>query len=188
MALRRSGHQWRQARRRSVRCRVVMHLFPNHAGSTRRTKDVTLRVAIGGFGAIGKVVARRLDEGIDGLTLAAVAARDVARAKAGMEGFARKVPVMPLAGLWQFADVVVECAPAAVLRELAEPALEHGRTAMVLSCGALLDNFDLVDLARRHGGRILVPTGALLGLDAVAAAAEGGIGSVRMVTRKPPGG
>ncbi len=59
---------------------------------------------------------------------------------------------------------------------------------MVLSCGALLDNFDLVERARRHGGRILVPTGALLGLDAVAAAREGEISKVHMVTRKPPGG
>jgi aspartate dehydrogenase len=33
-----------------------------------------------------------------------------------------------------------------------------------------------------------VPTGALLGLDAVIAAAEGTIHSVRMITRKPPGG
>jgi len=33
-----------------------------------------------------------------------------------------------------------------------------------------------------------VPTGALLGLDAVAAAAEGTIHSVRMTTRKPPRG
>ena len=32
------------------------------------------------------------------------------------------------------------------------------RTVIVLSCGALLDNFDLVELARRQGGRILVPT------------------------------
>ena len=149
---------------------------------------MTLRVAVGGFGAIGKVVARRLDEGIDGLALAAVAARDAARAEAAMEGFRHKAPVMPLAQLWQFADVVVECAPAAVLRELVAPALSHGRTVMVLSCGALLDNFDLVDLARQNGGRIVVPTGALLGLDAVNAAAEGGIANVRMVTRKPPGG
>jgi len=33
-----------------------------------------------------------------------------------------------------------------------------------------------------------VPTGALLGLDAVAAAAEGQVHSVRMTTRKPPQG
>jgi aspartate dehydrogenase len=149
---------------------------------------MTFRVAIAGFGAIGKVVAQRLDRGIDGLELAAVAARDVPPAKAAMAGFVRPVPVVPLARLWENAEIVVECAPAAVLREIAEPALGHGRIVMVLSCGTLLDNFDLVDLARRNGGRILVPTGALLGLDAVIAAAEGGIASVNMITRKPPQG
>ncbi len=145
-------------------------------------------IAIGGFGAIGEVVARRLDRGIEGLQLTAVSARDAARAEAAMVDFTRPVPVAPLARLWEYADIVVECAPAALLRGIAEPALAHGRTVVVLSCGALLDNLDLIDLARRHGGRILVPTGALLGLDAVAAAAEGGISRVNMVTRKPPSG
>jgi aspartate dehydrogenase len=147
-----------------------------------------LRVAIGGFGAIGKAVARRIDEKIEGLSLTAVSARDMARAEATMAGFARRVPVVPLARLCEHADIVIECAPAHLLREVVEPALGSGRLVMVLSCGALLDNFDLVELARGHGGRILVPTGALLGLDAVAAAAEGGISSVHMITRKPPGG
>src|SRR5215831_12144786 len=96
-----------------------------------------LRVAIGGFGAIGKTVARRLDQGIEGVTLTAVAARDVARAQAAMTGFARAVPVLPLTQLCECADIVVECAPAAVLRELAEPALGRGRIVLVLSCGAL---------------------------------------------------
>jgi aspartate dehydrogenase len=145
-------------------------------------------VAVGGFGAIGQVVARRLDQGIEGLTLTAVAARNIPRAEAVMADFARQVPVVPLAQLWKEADIVVECVPAALLREIAEPALAHGRTLIVLSCGALLDNFDLVDSARLCGGRIIVPTGALLGLDAVAAAAEGGISKVNMVTRKPPHG
>ncbi len=146
------------------------------------------RVAIAGFGAIGKVVAAALDRGIEGMTLAAVSARDIARAEEAMAGFARPVPVLPLARLGEVADIVVECAPAAVLRDIAEPALAQGRTVIVLSCGALLDNFDLVELARRHGGRILVPTGALLGLDAVQGAAQGVIERVHMITRKPPGG
>jgi aspartate dehydrogenase len=149
---------------------------------------MTLRVAIGGFGAIGKAVAQRIDQGIDGLTLTAVSARDVARAARVMASFARPVPVLPLARLGEEADIVLECVPAALLRELAEPALADGRLVMVLSCGALLDNFDLVELARQHGGRILVPSGALLGLDAVTAAAEGGISRVHMITRKPPRG
>ena len=146
------------------------------------------RVAIAGFGAIGKVVAAHLDRGIDGLNLAAVSARDTARVTAAMAGFARPVPVLPLSRLWEAADIVVECAPAALLRDIAEPALAAGRTVVVLSCGALLDNFDLVELARRHTGRILVPTGALLGLDAVQAAAVGEISRVHMITRKPPNG
>src|SRR5947209_4724487 len=146
------------------------------------------RVAIAGFGAIGRVVAEHLDRGMDGLSLAAVSARDTARAEAAMAGLSRRVPVLPLARLPDEADIIVECAPAALLRDIAEPALAKGRTLVVLSCGALLDNFDLVDLARRQGGRILVPTGALLGLDAVQAAAVGAIERIHMITRKPPNG
>jgi aspartate dehydrogenase len=147
-----------------------------------------LRVAIAGFGAIGKVVAEHIDRGLDGIELAAVSARDVPRAERAMTGFARPAPVVPLDRLGDAADIVVECAPATVLRDIAEPALAAGRTLIVLSCGALLANFDLVDIARRQGGRILVPTGALLGLDAVQAAAVGDISRVHMITRKPPNG
>ena len=42
-----------------------------------------------------------------------------------------------------------------------------------------------MELARENGGQIIVPTGALLGLDAVTAAAEGRIASVRMTTASP---
>ena len=152
-----------------------------------------LRVGIAGFGTIGTVVAQHIDPklhgGIDGVALTAVSARDIARAERAMEGFAQPVPVVPLARLAEIdLDIVVECAPAVLLRDIAEPTLRAGRMLITLSCGALLDNFDLVDLARRHGGRILVPTGALLGLDAVQAAAQGEITRVHMTTRKPPEG
>jgi aspartate dehydrogenase len=65
------------------------------------------------------------------------------------------------------------------------PFVGSGKTAVVLSAGALLENDDLIELAKQHGGQIVVPTGALIGLDAVTAAAVGTIHSVRMVTRKP---
>jgi aspartate dehydrogenase len=44
----------------------------------------------------------------------------------------------------------------------------------------------LARLAKQTGARIIVPTGALLGLDAVRAAAEGPVESITLVTRKPP--
>jgi aspartate dehydrogenase len=146
-----------------------------------------LRVAIAGFGTIGGVLATRLDEGIPGLRLVAVSARDPDKARQRM-ALARPVPVLPLRELCAQAEVVVECAPAAVFREVAEPTIQAGRTFMPASVGQLLEHADLVDLAAGAGARIIVPTGALLGLDAVRAAAEGRIDSVTMVTRKPPRG
>ena len=59
---------------------------------------------------------------------------------------------------------------------------------VVISAGALLTCDHRPALAVASGGRIIVPTGALLGLDALQAAAQGQITPARMVTRKPPGG
>jgi aspartate dehydrogenase len=147
-----------------------------------------LRVGLGGFGAIGRAIARRLDRGLPGLRLAAVSARDAAAARRRLAELKTPVPVVALAELAERADVIVECAPAAVFREVAEPAIRAGRILMPLSVGQLLEHADLVELAERTGARIIVPTGALLGLDAVRAAAEGEIRQVTMVTRKPPAG
>lgn len=146
----------------------------------------TLGVAIGGFGAIGMTVARKLDGGIEGLRLVAISARDRDAAAGRMNGYARPVPVVGLGELAALADIVVECAPPAVFPDIAESALRAGRIFMPLSIGQLLVHPEYEELARAHGARIIAPTGALLGLDAVRAAAQGSIESVTMVTRKPP--
>jgi len=143
-------------------------------------------VAVAGLGAIGLALVRRLDAGMPGLHLAALSARDTQRAAGVASGCRGDVVVAPIEELGGLADIVVECLPAACFRAVAEPALRAGRILMVASCGALLDHPDLLELAERHGGRIVVPTGALIGLDALQAAAEGEIFSVRMITRKPP--
>ncbi len=147
-----------------------------------------LRVGLAGLGAVGLEVARRLEAGIPGLALAAVAVRDVEKARRNLPRLADGLPVLALDALAEPCDVVVEGLPPAAFRAVAEAAIEHGRIFMPLSVGQLLDNWDLVERARQTGARILVPTGALLGLDAVRAAAEGEIRSVTMITRKPPAG
>ncbi len=154
-----------------------------------KCSENNIRVAIGGFGAIGKRVAKALDDGLANLELTAVSAQDRVKAEAYMEGnFARTYPILPLGELAEIADVVVECCPAEYLAKVAAPVLAHGKTMIVISVGALLANPQLTTLAEQHGGRILVPSGALLGLDAVQSAAVGAIHSVDMVTRKPPHG
>lgn len=145
------------------------------------------RVGIGGLGAIGMKIAQALDAGIPGLALAAVSARDQLAATRRLVAFVNVPPVVPLEALAEHADVVVECAPAAVFDAVAIPAVEASRIFMPLSCAALLSRAGLVERAEETGGRIIVPTGALVGLDAVRAAAElDGIRSVSMTSVKPP--
>ena len=154
------------------------------------SKKQPLRVGIGGLGTIGWPVAQWLDGagagGGDGLVLAAVSAAHKERARDRVGEFKTAVPVVGLAELADVADVIVETAPPERFAEVAEPVVRAGRILMLLSVTSLLERMDLVDLARETGARIIVPTGALIGLDAVRAAAMGDLQSVTMVTRKPP--
>jgi aspartate dehydrogenase len=144
-----------------------------------------LRVAIAGLGPIGKGAAEALDRGVDGLVLVAVSAQRPQKHQAWLGRLRTAPAVLPIERLCDVADIVIECAPAELVRSIVAPFVTRGKTAIVLSAGALLENEDLVELAKRNGGQIVVPTGALIGLDAVTAASVGEIHSVRMVTRKP---
>jgi aspartate dehydrogenase len=150
-----------------------------------RDPGATLRVAIAGLGPIGVKVAEALARGIDGLMLAAVSAQNPEKHQSWLAKLATAPAVLPIERLAEAADIVIECAPAKLLRSIVAPFVTSGKTAIVLSVGALLENEDLIALAKQNGGQIVVPTGALIGLDAVTAAAIGTIHSVRMVTRKP---
>jgi aspartate dehydrogenase len=148
---------------------------------------MTKTVALAGLGAIGLPLARALDRGMEGLKLIAVSARDLVKARARLAGFNEPPQLVDFDDLAR-ADIVVEATPAAVFERVAVPAIEAGRVFVPASVGALLPRMHLVRRARQTGARIVVPTGALLGLDAVRAAAEGRIDSVTIESRKPPTG
>jgi aspartate dehydrogenase len=130
-------------------------------------------------------VAEALDQEIDGLVLAAVSVQSPGKHRSWLAKLASAPAVLPIEKLSDVADIVIECAPSKLVRSIVAPFVGSGKTAVVLSAGALLDHEDLIELAKQNGGQIVVPTGALIGLDAVTAAAVGKIHSVRMVTRKP---
>jgi aspartate dehydrogenase len=143
------------------------------------------RVAIAGLGPIGTRLAKALDEGIDGLQLAAVSSANIEKHRGWIDRLSNRPATLPIEALADAADIVVECAPSRLVRTIVAPVVSRGKTAVVLSVGALLENEDLIALAKEKGGQIVVPTGALIGLDAMTAAAVGTIHSVQMVTRKP---
>ncbi len=152
-----------------------------------KTKE-PLRVGIAGLGAVGLEVAKRLIAGVPGLKLTAVAVRDAEKARRALPQVGVSIAVRKMSELANDCDIVVECLPPALFRDVALSAIDKGRILMPLSVAQLLENGDLIERAKQKGARILVPTGALIGLDAVRAAAEDTIHSVKMVTRKPPAG
>lgn len=147
------------------------------------TPTSPVRLAIAGLGTVGLAVVDAVESGrLPGYVISAVAARDHEAARRKLP---RDIPVCTVDELEPLADIVVECAPAALLPRIAAPFLAAGKTVIVLSIGALFQDDRLIAEAAAAGGQIVVPSGALLGLDAVTAAAEGEIASVRMITRKP---
>jgi aspartate dehydrogenase len=157
--------------------------------TTPHKPEPSLRLAIGGFGVIGQMVARIVDAGqVPGVKLAAVSGRDHTKAAENIVDFNVRPKIMTLSELASEADVVLECAPAAVFLDSAKPAIDQGRIFIPLSVGALLKHMDLVERARSTGARIMVPTGAILGLDAIKAISQGNVESLTLKTRKPPQG
>lgn len=148
----------------------------------------TRGVGVVGLGAIGRQVCRAIDEGIPGLRLTGALARDRERAARFLTGLHASPPVLPLADLIAASEIVVEASTQAHLEEIAPMTLSAGRDLVVLSCGGLLGRQDWVKLAEANGCRILVPSGAIAGLDGVKGARVGEVTSVTMETRKPPRG
>jgi aspartate dehydrogenase len=140
-----------------------------------------IKAGIVGMGVIGTHVAKAIDNGIPGVTLAGVSVRTAARAAA--------YPAFALPDLIARADLIVEAATQAALREFGPAVLRAGKDLMVLSVGALVGVLDdWARLAAEHRCRILVPSGAVAGLDGMKGAREGAITAVTMETRKPPRG
>ncbi|WP_076414542.1 aspartate dehydrogenase [Shewanella sp. UCD-KL12] len=145
-----------------------------------------IKVGIAGFGTIGKVVGKALDSGIEGMELVAVTSGNLDKARSNMSDFTSPAMVVEAGELAGLVDVIVECAPTQAFMDVAVPALSKGKVLVTVSGAAILENPQIIDIARESSGQIVLATGALLGLDAVRAAAEGTIHSVTMVTRKPP--
>jgi aspartate dehydrogenase len=147
-----------------------------------------LSVGVVGLGAIGRRVCEALDASVPGLRLAGATARARDRAEAVLSALRTPVPFLSLDELIAASHVVVEASTQAHLQEIAPKALGAGRDLVVLSCGALLGRTDWIALAEANGCRILVPSGAIGGLDAVKGGAVGPITSVTMESRKAPAG
>jgi aspartate dehydrogenase len=146
-----------------------------------------LSIAIAGLGAIGGGIVAEIARSEPGIHITAVAARDEIKARALLLTHNVNARILPLIELPQAADIVVECLPAIAFDTIADATLAAGKGLMVLSVGQLARREDLIPAFRAARQRLIVPTGAILGLDVVRALSRGNVTAIRIITRKSPG-
>lgn len=85
-------------------------------------------------------------------------------------------------------DCMVEAVSAKNTRTIIRRALEAKKDVLSMSVGKLLNAPDLFRLANQNKCRLLLPSGAIAGIDAIKAASLIGIDTITLTTRKPPSG
>lgn len=144
-------------------------------------------VTLIGFGAIGHTLFDRM-AGYTGVRIShiVVPIAQIASVQARIGTSAKVVDSVP-AGT----DLVVECAGHAAITAHVLPALARGVECAVLSVGALSEPGlpeQLADAAAKGATQVHLLSGAIGGVDAIAAARIAGLESVTYTGRKPPAG
>ncbi len=148
------------------------------------------RVTLIGFGAIGRSLYQR-SAGQDGLRITHVVVPEAFVADARAQAAAIKADAQIVTAVPADTDLVVECAGHQALTEHVLPALRRGTECAVLSIGALSEPGlpeQLADAAAQGGTQVHLLSGAIGGVDAIAAARSAGIDDVTYIGRKPPTG
>lgn len=153
-------------------------------------KKDKLKIGIVGCGAIGSSLARAL-VGDLAKKAALVSLYDIDISKA--RGLSRAVSKNDrlaagrIERLIEKSQLVIECASSRSSFAIAKKVLTKGRDIMMMSIGGIVGKWpELSALAQKHNARVYLPSGAISGIDALKAAAQGKISKVILTTRKNP--
>ncbi len=138
-----------------------------------------IKIGVAGCGALGSIVVKALEKGLGGYDFIAVS--DI-----NNKNFS--VPNISFAELAEKCDLIVECLPPAIVPALAKEALSRDKDLLMISACAILLSPEINEISDQSAGRILVPSGALCGLDAVSALNCAEINSATISSTKHPRG
>jgi len=145
-----------------------------------------MKVGIIGFGSIGTEVAKALISGIENFSLTGIVSRSKENAKKRISHLKHEIIIYDLDNLIEKCDIIIDCAPKEAFRNIATKCIKNKKPLITVSGAGILENLDLEEMAKKNNTQIILATGAILGLDALRAAAESKINSVKMITKKPP--
>ena len=138
------------------------------------------KIGIAGIGAIGSAVVKAFENGMHGLELVAIS--DI------KNDLDIGVPNVSFEELADQCDLIIECLPPEQVTDLAKIVLAKNKDLIVISSSALLLYPEILKYHDLSTGRIIVPSGALIGLDGVSALKNLGIEKAKIASTKPPMG
>ena len=152
-----------------------------------------LKVGLIGCGTIGETLATLVDKGSAGnAKIIMVYSRDKRKA----EQLSRKLNSKPKVAesiddliVSREINLVIEAASQDVISQYAVRVLESGKHLLIMSIGALLNNNllnEIKSIANRRHTHVVIPSGAIAGLDGVKAASIGRIKEVVLTIRFTP--
>jgi len=147
-----------------------------------------MKVGLVGCGNIGADLCIALQKGTIPAEIVALNDIDEERAKLLQRTFHLDAEICSLDALAGRVDFIVECAVAAAIKDVIEAAIRHHKDCLIMSVAGFMAYPDLLEPAREHNVKVRIPSGALCGLDGVRSAAEAGLHTVMLTTRKPPKG
>ena len=149
-----------------------------------------LRIGIVGCGAIGSRLAKSIARELkNDCTLSGLYDIDKQKSFKLAENIKRKKTIMhSLKELIAGCDLMVEAVNAKETKDIIRLAVQSKKHVLAMSVGKLLNAQDVFKLAQKNRCTILIPSGAICGLDAIKAASLTGITSLTLTTRKPPSG
>lgn len=150
-------------------------------------KITKIRVGILGCGAIGSRMALSIKDELKGYAVvSAIFDIQDGRAEKLAKNFSRdRIIKRSFEELVKSCDLMVEAVNAQDTQQLIRQALKAKKDVLVMSVGKLLGAKDIFKLAAKNRCRLLVPSGAIAGLDAIKAASQRKISKITLTTRKP---
>ena len=167
---------------------TAQRLGPIVNREARLLRRKPLRIALIGWGAINRRVAELLSlRSSDHVAIVAIGARDAGRVSSAPVN--AKILTAPEKLAELDLDLVLEAASRDAVSLWGESALRGARALDVASTSAFCDTTlldRLIQLAEHHGSQLIVPAGALAGIDALSAASALPLDSVVHRIIKPP--
>jgi len=149
-----------------------------------------IKIGILGCGAIGSRIAKSIKKELrEDCLLTGIFDIDPAKGEKLQKTLCtKKILKNSLPALLKSCKLVVEAINAKNTKNIIRQVLMAKKHVLVMSSGTLIQSQNLLKLAKQNKCSILIPSGAIAGIDAIKSASLAGIDKMTITTKKPPGG